>query len=68
MLYATSDLLSVHSVSGGVRTFKLPKPVEVVYDLFNRHVLARDAREFQVVLPPASTALYFTGEERLLPD
>lgn len=66
VLYATPDLLSVHSVSGGPRTFKLPRPAEVVYDLFNEQVLARGVTEFQVELPPASTALYFTGQERLL--
>ena len=66
VLYATPDLLSVHSVAGGPRTFKLPRPAEVVYDLFNEQVLARGVKEFQVELPPASTALYFTGQERLL--
>ncbi|MCL5995248.1 MAG: hypothetical protein M1546_04245 [Chloroflexi bacterium] len=62
VLYATPDLLSVHSVAGGLRTFKLPRRVELVYDLFDGRVLARDAAEFKVELPPASTALYFTGK------
>ncbi len=61
VLYATPDLLSVHSVSGGPRTFKLPKTAEVVYDLFNKRVVAAHAAEFQVELPPASTTLFFTG-------
>jgi hypothetical protein len=61
VLYATRDLLSVHSVAGGARTFRLPQRAEVVYDLFNGRVLARDTAAFQVELPPASTALYFTG-------
>jgi hypothetical protein len=68
VLYATPDLLSVHSVSGGTRSFKLPKTVEVVYDLFNRQVLGRHTAEFKVELAPASTALYFAGVESLLPD
>ena len=67
VLYATPDLLSVHTVAGGPRTFRLPKPVEVVYDLFGEKLLARDTDEFQVDLPPASTALYFTGQANLLP-
>ena len=61
VLYATPELLTVHTVSGGPRTFKLPRTAEVVYDLFNQQVLARNAAEFQVELEPASTALYFTG-------
>ncbi len=63
VLYATPELLSVHTVAGGPRTFKLPRQVEVVYDLFNECIVARQADQFQVTLPPASTALYYTGCE-----
>ena len=66
VLYATPDLLSVHSVAGGHRNFKLPRQAKVVYDLFKGAVVARDATEFEVELPPASTALFFTGDEALL--
>jgi hypothetical protein len=67
VLYATPELLSVHSIAGGPRTFKLPRPAEVVYDLFNQQVLANNAAEFDVHLAPASTALYYTGPARRLP-
>ena len=67
VLYATPELLSVHSVAGGPRTFKLPKMAEVVYDLFSQEVLANNAAEFDVHLAPASTSLFFTGPARLLP-
>jgi hypothetical protein len=66
VLYATPDLLSVHSVSGGTREFRLPRKVEVVYDLFEEKMLARNVDRFTVELPPASSALYFTGKERML--
>ena len=66
VLYATPDLLSVHTVSGGARTFKLPRQVEVVYDLFNEKILAKNVDSFQIELEPASTALYFTGKANLL--
>ena len=66
VLYATPELLSVHSVSGGPRTFKLPGAVEVVYDLFAEQTLERNVSHFQVTLPPASTQLYFTGREEIL--
>jgi hypothetical protein len=61
VLYATPSLLSVHTVAGGPRTFALPKPVEVVYDLFANRQLATDTAEFCTELEPASTALYYTG-------
>jgi len=66
VLYATPDLLSVHTVSGGKRVFTLPQPVEVVYDLFNKTEIARGVSQFEVTLAPASTALYFTGKADLL--
>jgi len=61
VLYATRELLGVHTVSGGDRTFRLPREVTAVYDLFERRVLARDTNQFRVKLLPASTALYYTG-------
>jgi hypothetical protein len=66
VLYAARNLLSVHTVSGGERTFRLPRREEEVYDLFGRNRVARDTSEFRVTLPPASTALYYTGDAGLL--
>jgi len=68
VLYATPELLSVHSVAGGEREFRLPQKVEVIYDLFNESLISRQADVFTVELPPASTALYFTGQEELLSE
>jgi hypothetical protein len=62
VLHATPDLLGIHTVSGGAREFRLPRQVEVVYDLYQERLLARDADCFRVTLPPASSALYFTGQ------
>lgn len=67
VLYATPELLSVHSVAGGPRTFKLPRPAEVIYDLFNERVVARDTSAFDVELPAASTSLWYTGPADRLP-
>jgi hypothetical protein len=61
VLYAARELLAVHTTGGGRRTFKLPQQAEIVYDLFNNRVVARDAVEFDVVLEPASTALWYVG-------
>jgi len=66
VLHASKSLLSVHTVSGGPRTFKLPECVEVVYDLYRDKVLATDADSFDVDLPPASSALYFVGKKEIL--
>ncbi len=66
VLYATRELLAVHTVSGGDRTFSLPREVEEVYDLFERKSIARDTTEFQVKLQPISTALFYTGGAALL--
>ena len=67
VLYATPNLLSVHTTSGGPRRFELPRRVEAVYDLFHDRMVTQDASFFKVNLPPASTALYFTGDANLIP-
>jgi hypothetical protein len=66
VLHATPELLSVHTTGGGPRTFRLPKLAEVVYDLFELREVARDVREFEVKLEPASTALYYIGDAKHL--
>jgi hypothetical protein len=66
VLYATPQLLGVHTISGGRRRFKLPLPVEEVYDLFERKTIALNVGEFQADLTPMSSALYYTGGSALL--
>ncbi len=61
VIYATPDLLTVHTVAGGMRVFKLPQPVEAVYDLYNDCLVGANLSEFTVHLPPASTSLFYTG-------
>jgi hypothetical protein len=62
VLYATRQLLGVHTVSGGQRSFTLPQAAEIVYELYERQEVARNADHFQATLLPRSTALYYTGE------
>jgi hypothetical protein len=66
VLHASPQLLGVHTISGGSRTFKLPRPAEVIYDLFEEKIIADNAAVFEVTLPRASTSLFFTGEARFL--
>ena len=61
VLYANRNLLGVHTVSGGSRTFRLPRKAEEVYDLFNRRTIAHNATEFQVQLRPVSSSFFYTG-------
>jgi hypothetical protein len=65
-LYATKQLVSVHTAGGGQRSYLLPKKVDVVYDLFENKIIAEKTDHFQVTLPSASTHLYFTGDADLI--
>jgi hypothetical protein len=62
VLYATKDLLGVHSAGGGERVFLLPEKVEQVIELFSGEEIGRDTNEIQVTLDPASTVLFYTGK------
>jgi len=66
VLHATPDLLGIHTVAGGQRAFKLPRRVEAVYDLYADKLIAQDTNCFDVTLPPASSALYYTGSREQL--
>ncbi|MBT3344139.1 MAG: hypothetical protein HN712_13505 [Gemmatimonadetes bacterium] len=61
VLYATRDMLSVHTLSGGSRVFRLPERVEVVQDLYEDRIVAENTDVFEVTLSPGSTVLYYTG-------
>ena len=58
VIYATRDLLAVHTLSGGARRFELRRRASEVVDLFANRVVARDAMALNVELAPASTTLY----------
>jgi len=68
VLYATSQLLSIHTLSGGSRQLRLPQQVETVYDLFEECVIAEKVADFEVELPPRSTSLFYTGDSALLKE
>ena len=68
VVYATPQLLCVHTAAGGERSLHLPEPAEVVYDLFARERVAENVDRFDVVVPPRSTTMYYTGDASLLPD
>ena len=66
VLYATPQLLAVHTVGGGARQFRLPGEAEVVYDLFAQEEVAAGCKAFEVELPKRSTTLWFIGDRKLL--
>jgi len=68
VLFASRQLLGVHTVTGGPRTFALPHEVEVVYDLFADQQVAANTAAFSATLAPRSTALYYTGDAGLIPS
>jgi len=61
VLYASREILAVHTLRGGERLFTLRGDVEVVYDLFTRKLVAEDVRKFRVRLPKVSTSAYYVG-------
>lgn len=61
VLYATPQLLAVHTVAGGERHFRLPRQVEVIYDLLEDREGAAGTDAVDVTLAPASTSLFYTG-------
>jgi len=68
VLSVSRELLSVHTISGGLRNFSLPQKVEIIYDLLNRKIIARETDSFEVTLSPVSTVLYYTGDESRLSE
>lgn len=65
-LYATPNLLALHTAAGGERSISLPGQAEVVYDLFGKRIVAERSDTFEISLAPASTGFYFTGDRQLL--
>lgn len=46
LLFARGNLIGVYSRQGGRKTITLPRKVDVVYDYFEKRVIAADTREF----------------------
>jgi len=66
VLYASRELLALHTLRGGERLLRLPHTVEAVYDLFGKKSVAEDTDHFRVVLPKMSTSVYYTGSREAL--
>ncbi|MCP4645323.1 MAG: hypothetical protein GY851_33075 [bacterium] len=57
-LYASHNLLALHSLDGGTRTFTLPRPCACVTELFTNRLVAWDATEFTDTIDAPGTVLY----------
>ena len=66
IIYVSNNMLGVHTVSGGIRTFRLPQRVELIYDLFKEETIAYNSDSFQIELEPISSALYYIGDNKIL--
>ncbi|MBD3184227.1 hypothetical protein GF312_18225 [Candidatus Poribacteria bacterium] len=64
VIYVSSNLLGIHTLSGGKRIFRLPEPVEQVYDVLEEKVIPNNSSSFSVSLKPISSALYYIGDEK----
>ena len=58
VVYATRDLLAIHTLSGGSRRVPLPRQAKTVHDLFANKQVAQNTSTLHVKLPPNSTTLY----------
>ena len=61
VLHANRELLAVHTLPGGIREYRLDRKVEVIYDLYNKKIVARNTDRFEVTHDPISTSLWYTG-------
>jgi len=66
VIYATRDLLAIHTAAGGHREIRLPRLAPQVYDLFSNTMISTETDHFEIELPPASTHLYFLGDKKYL--
>ena len=64
VIYATKDLLAIHTTAGGHREIKLPMIAPQVYELFSNIIISKETDQFEVVLPSSSTNLYFIGDRK----
>lgn len=62
IIYVSHNLFGIHTVSGGKRTFRLPRKVEQVYDIFNEKNIVNDSDNFQIELDPISSSLFYIGD------
>jgi hypothetical protein len=65
-LYASRQLVTLHTAAGGPRAIRLPSEVETVYELFEGREVARNTDHFDVDLKGSSTQMWYTGDRALL--
>ncbi len=66
VIYATPQLLAVHTATGGSRTFKLPVKSGIIYELFDNFTVLNDSDDFQINMSSPATCLFYTGSQELL--
>jgi hypothetical protein len=59
IIYVSQNLFGVHTISGGIRKFNLPKKAKRIYDMFDEKEIICDSDSFQVELAPISSRLFY---------
>jgi len=59
IIYASQNLFGIHTVSGGMRTFRFPIEAKRIYDMFNEKEIVCNSACFQVKLDPISSRLFY---------
>lgn len=57
-IYASDDLLAIHTSNGGERVFKLPRKVKTVQELYSGRLVAHNTDTFRDTLMSPDTKLY----------
>lgn len=66
VLFVAPRFIGLHTASPAKKTVKLPAAAEVVFDVYEQRILARNASDFNVELPARYTGLYYFGPEKYL--
>ena len=66
VVYASENILMIHSPTAGKRTIRLPREAECVYDLFRGEELASGVRSFEADMEKNSTLLLYYGDRAQL--
>ncbi|MBR7104439.1 MAG: hypothetical protein IKC65_05815 [Lentisphaeria bacterium] len=66
VVYASENVLAIHSPTAGKREIRLPRKVEVIYNLFSNRVIATDTDRITVTLEKNATILLYYGKRTAL--
>ena len=63
-VFVAPCFVGLHTALAGSKTIKLPSKAEVVFDVYEQQIIARNTLEFNVELPARYTGLYYFGPKK----